>query len=243
VTVNIISGPAAVGTYPLANNWDTSGSFTLGTLPANVLSAHLDTSTSTIKLVVTQVQSVVSTNALLSSLAFSPAGTVVPTFGANVLSYVTSESYGNTPTVMVVDADLTATNQLIYDGSVVGFLTSGVASSPLTLNPNPGVTNIVQVLVTAQDGVTTNLYTVNVAQLPSQASPHLTNSMSGKTLTLNWPLANLGYRLLIQTNNLNRGISQNAGDWGTVAGSIATNTASINIVTTNLDEYFRLVYP
>jgi len=54
-TINIISGPNAVGTYPLANNWDTSGSFTLGSLPANVLAATLDTSTSTINLVVTSV--------------------------------------------------------------------------------------------------------------------------------------------------------------------------------------------
>jgi autotransporter-associated beta strand protein len=54
-TINIVSAASVVGTYPLVNNWDTSGSLTLGTLPANVLAAHLDTSTSTIKLVITSV--------------------------------------------------------------------------------------------------------------------------------------------------------------------------------------------
>ena len=54
-TINIISAVSVVGTYPLVNNWDTSGSIVLGTLPANVLAAHLDTSTSIIKLIITQV--------------------------------------------------------------------------------------------------------------------------------------------------------------------------------------------
>lgn len=62
-------------------------------------------------------------------------------------------------------------------------------------------------------------------------------------MTLNWPANHLGYRLLVQTNNLNLGLSTNPNDWATVAGSTATNTMSISIVTTNLDEYYRLVYP
>ena len=62
-------------------------------------------------------------------------------------------------------------------------------------------------------------------------------------LTLNWPLDHLGYRLLVQTNNLNNGVSVNTNDWATVAGSTATNTAAITILKTNLNEYYRLVYP
>jgi hypothetical protein len=99
------------------------------------------------------------------------------------------------------------------------------------------VTNVVQVTVTAQDGMTTRTYVVNVVELPDQTvKPVLTNSFNNGTLTLNWPLKNLGYRLLVQTNNLANGISTNASDWYPVLNSAATNTATIN--TTNVDDYY-----
>ncbi len=184
----------------------------------------------------------VSTNAYLSSLIVSPAGTLSPTFASNVSSYVTTEAYGNTPNITVVDADLTATNHLIYLGAT-NLLASGVASSALSLNSNPAVTNVVKVVVTAQDGVTTQTYLVNVVQLPSQTKPVLANSVSGGSLTLNWPLDHLGYRLLTQTNNLAKGVSANTNDWATVTGSSLTNTFTIPIVKTNLNQYYRLIYP
>ena len=47
------------------------------------------------------------------------------------------------------------------------------------------------------------------------AASTLTNGLSGGTnLVLNWPLDHTGYRLLTQTNNLNKGISGNMADWG-----------------------------
>jgi len=184
----------------------------------------------------------VSTNAYLSSLTVSPAGTLSPTFASNVLSYVTTEAYGNMPTITVVDADLTATNQLIYLGAT-NLVASGVASSALSLNSNPAVTNVVNVVVTAQDGVTKQSYIVNVVQLPSQTKPVLTTSVTSGSLNLNWPLDHLGYRLLTQTNNLAKGVSANTNDWATVAGSSLTNTFTTPIVKTNLNQYYRLIYP
>jgi hypothetical protein len=53
----------------------------------------------------------------------------------------------------------------------------------------------------------------------------------------------MGYRLLMQTNNLNLGLSTNPNDWGTVPGSTTTNQLSLPISQTNLDEFYRLVYP
>jgi hypothetical protein len=111
------------------------------------------------------------------------------------------------------------------------------------LNPNPAVTNVIQVQVTAQDGVTKQSYTVNVVQLPSQSKPVLTSSVSNGTLTLTWPLDHLGYRLLTQTNNLNLGVSANLNDWATVPGATATNLINLPITTTNLNSFYRLVYP
>ena len=182
-----------------------------------------------------------STNAWLTSLALNPALTFTPSFASNVLNYAATEAYGATPTVSVTDADLTATNHLVYNGTTNG-LASGQPSGGLALTL--GATNMVQVQVTAQDGVTVQTYTVNVTELPNQATqPLLTNSVSNGTLDLSWGLDRLGYRLLMQTNNLNLGVSGSANDWTQVPGSTATNAAAISIVTTNLNEYFRLVYP
>jgi hypothetical protein len=185
----------------------------------------------------------VSTNAYLTSLALNPAVSFTPAFASNVLSYAVTEAYGVVPTVTVTNADLTATNQLIYNGAT-NLLASGTASTAPVLNLALGVTNVVQVQVTAQDGVTMRTYTVNVTELPNQATaPSLTNRLSNGKLNLSWGPDRLGYRLLVQTNNLNQGVSGNTNDWGTVAGSTVTNTMAISIVATNLDAYYRLVYP
>ena len=184
----------------------------------------------------------VSSNAYLLSLALNPAGTLTPGFATNVFSYTATETYGNTPTVTVTNADLTATNQLSYN-NVTNLLASGAASGALILNANPGVTNTVLVQVTAQDGLTALTYVVKVRQLPSQNPPALTNSVSGINLTLAWPLANLGYSLLVQTNNLVSGISTNPNDWTTVPNSTLTNQISLPFNPLSPSEYYRLVSP
>ena len=141
----------------------------------------------------------------------------------------------------MVNADLTATNKLIYNNTTNG-LASGVASAPLTLTL--GALNPVKVQVTAQDNVTVQTYTVNLTEQPSLSPrPKLTNSVSGGVLNLNWGPQYLGYRLFLQTNNLSKGVSTNLLDWGPVAGSASVTSTNITIIKTNLDEYYRLIYP
>ena len=183
-----------------------------------------------------------STNACLFSLVVSP-GTYTPTFASNVLTYVaTNYLPNNQVTVTVTNADLTATNILIYNGSSQGTLASGSPSSLLTMTQ--GTANVVKVLVTAQDGLTTNLYTVNVTLQPSQTQPYLTNSVSGGTnLVLNWPSDHTGWRLLVQTNNLQNGVSSNTNDWATATNSSNTNQVFVPIVITNRSGFYRMVYP
>ena len=119
-----------------------------------------------------------------------------------------------------------------------------MASTTPTLNLTLGVTNVAQVQVTAQDGVTVQTYVVNIVEQPSQTVPHLTNSVSGNNLVLSWPGDHLGYRLLVQTNNLNKGVSGNIGDWGTVPGSTNLTGTSITILKTGVTNmYYKLVYP
>ena len=183
-----------------------------------------------------------SSNAYLVSLVLSPAGSLSPSFSSNQFSYTATEAYSNSPTVTVSNADLNATNQLIYNGNT-NLLASGTASGALTLNPNPGVTNVVKVRVLAQDGLTELIYTVQVQQLPSQNQPAMSNSLSGTNLTLSWPLANLGYQLLVQTNKLANGISSNTNDWMPVPNSTHTNQMSLPINPAISSEFYRLLSP
>ena len=183
------------------------------------------------------------TNAYLTTLALNPPGQagLTSAFASGTFSYGATNAYINSPTLTVTNADLTATNQLIFN-STTNRLTSGVASTPLTPLPL-GVTNVVQVQVTAQDGVTKQTYTVNVMELPNLTTPRLTNSLSNGTLTLSWPADHLGFRLLLQTNNLNLGVSPNLNDWGAVTGSTVVTTTNLSILPGYLDEFYRLVYP
>jgi autotransporter-associated beta strand protein len=72
---------------------------------------------------------------------------------------------------------------------------------------------------------------------------YLTNAVSGTNLVLTWPSDHSGWRLLVQTNNLNLGISLNTNDWGTVAGSTTTNQVWLPINTAKRSEFYRLTYP
>lgn len=85
--------------------------------------------------------------------------------------------------------------------------------------------------------------TLLVASVTSSSIPTLANSLSGNTLTLSWPPDHLGWRLLVQTNHLDLGISTNYLDWGTVAGSASTTSVPITIDSAKRTEFYRLTYP
>ncbi len=192
-------------------------------------------------LLVQPVVAPVSTNAYLLSLTLNPALSFSPTFTSNTTLYAASEVYGSVPTVTVMNADLTATNLLITNGVVAGLLMSGTPSGGIPLNL--GTTNVIQVLVTSAAGAPyTNLYTVNVTLQPNQSPFNLTTIVVGGTnLSLNWPADHIGYNLQMQTNNVSKGVSKIASDWGSI-GYETTNAASIPI-NKGTNAFYRLVYP
>ena len=184
-----------------------------------------------------------STNSLLASLTITPAGTLFPTFGSGTTAYTATNTYANkTVTVAAASVDANALLQLNVNGggygaAVTNSLTSGSTSLVLPVNT-------VAVRVVSQDLSQTNTYTVNVLLQPSATVTKLTNSVSGSTLTLSWPADHLGYRLLVQTNNLNKGVSGNINDWGTVPGTAAITTTNITIIKAGVtNQYYKLVYP
>jgi hypothetical protein len=62
-------------------------------------------------------------------------------------------------------------------------------------------------------------------------------------VTLSWAGDHLGYRLLVQTNNLSLGLSSNPNDWAALPGSPLTTTTNFLIAPTNPAGFYRLVYP
>ncbi len=187
------------------------------------------------------------TNALLTSLLISPWA-LSQSFSSGLTNYTATNTYPNTNVaVTATSADGNAAVALSFNnGSNYNIpLTNGVASANNALSLSQPA-NVLAVQVVSQDGLQTNVYTVNALLQPiTNSPPHLTNSVSGGTsLVLSWPQGYLGYRLLVQTNNLNKGVSSNKTDWGTVLGSTNITSTNLTIIKVGMtNEYYRLVYP
>ena len=137
-----------------------------------VVTAGDGTTTKTYTVTVTRATSTVST---LSSLAAS-AGTLSPTFASGTESYTVSVansvlSTTITPTRTQANATITV------NGTSV---TSGSASGAISLNVGSNVVNIV---VTAQDGTTTKTYTVTVTRAASAVATLSNLTLSSGTLS------------------------------------------------------------
>jgi len=85
--------------------------------------------------------------------------------------------------------------------------------------------------------------TLAVVSLISTVPTNIVWSLTGTNLVLAWPADHLGWRLLVQTNNLSSGVSLNTNDWAVILNSAGTNQVSLPIDPTQTDEFFRLVYP
>ena len=185
----------------------------------------------------------VSTNAYLTSLALNPADNLTPSFVTNLFVYYATNAPGIAPTLTVVNGNLSASNKLFLNGLAFQTLTSGVPSLVLT-NFGVGSTNVLKVLVTAQDGVTTNLYTVNLTQLPpvlvNTNTFAITNVVSGSNLNLSWPADHKGWRLQVQTNSINAGLGNVWYDW---PNSTNLTGVSIPLNPANPSVFLRMVYP
>ncbi|MCE9611554.1 MAG: cadherin-like beta sandwich domain-containing protein [Chthoniobacter sp.] len=101
------------------------------------------------------VYRLLSTNANLSNLTLG-SGTLSPDFSSGTTAYV-STTTGSGVTVTPVTSDTNAT--ITVNGMAV---TSGSVSGPITLNIG---TNTITTVVTAQDGITTQTYTVTVTRV------------------------------------------------------------------------------
>ncbi len=140
----------------------------------------------------------------------------------------TSTVYGGTLTVTSLGGAFQVGDsfQLFSGGGTGNFTAMNLpAISPLKWSWNPAA------------GTLSVVPAVNPAPAPLAAQ-----AVAGR-LNLAWPADHTGWRLQVQTNHLAAGISSNPADWGTVAGSTATNAVSLPVDATKPTEFYRLVYP
>jgi len=143
-----------------------------------------DGSQKTYALIVTKTLSA-STNANLSALALS-TGTLSPAFASTTTNYTASVSNATTSvTITPTVADVTATVKV--NGTTVS---SSLASGNIALNVGA---NSITVIVTAQDGSTTNTYTVVVTRAPSANATLGGISLATGTLSPVFSAGNLSY--------------------------------------------------
>jgi len=147
-----------------------------------VVTAQNGTTTKTYTLVVTEAA---SSNDNLSALK-TGTGTISPAFSPSTTSY--TESVANSVTsITVTPTTAVNTSTVKVNGTTV---TSGTASAPVTLNVGQ---NTIAVLVTAQDGVTAQTYTINVTRAPSNNANLSAFKISRGTLAPVFAPGTLGY--------------------------------------------------
>jgi autotransporter-associated beta strand protein len=186
-------------------------------------------------------------------------GTVAPGESIGALTFSSSLVLSGT-TIMEIDrlnapyADLIVANAVTYGGTLVvtnlgdplqfgdtftlfSAATRSGSFSLFSLPPLPDPSLAWDTSRLAADG------TIKVVVGISTTPTNIQWSVSGGNLTLSWPSDHLGWTLLVQTNNLDVGISTNQADWGPVPGSASVNQIVIPLDVSKRTEFYRLAYP
>jgi hypothetical protein len=118
---------------------------------------------------------------------------------------------------------------------------SGLATTNYAdVNVTNAVNYFYVVSATGAGGGSSNSAEVTAAPLPSNQPTNIVAQVSSGQMQLSWPQDHLGWRLQIQTNNLNSGLGANWLDWPD-----STNVFQTNLVINpaNGSVFLRLIYP
>ncbi len=164
------------GTYATVASGTASSALTLN-VGANTIDVRVTAQDGiTQKTYTTTVTRAVSNNADLSAMTFS-AGTITPIFASGTTAYTANVPNATASiTVTPTRAEANATIQVRVNNGTYATVASGTASSALTLNVGA---NTVDVMVTAQDGVSQKTYTTTVTRAGSDNA-----NLSALTLTV-----------------------------------------------------------
>ncbi|WP_190237050.1 cadherin-like beta sandwich domain-containing protein [Allorhizobium terrae] len=208
---------------------NASGSITLA-VGLNTITVRVTAQDgTTIKVYTIAVTRAASTDATLAALGLS-SGTLSPGFSAGQLSY--TASVANSVSTLTVTPTVAETNATVtVNGSPV---TSGSASSGITLAVGP---NTITVRVTAQDGTTIKVYTVDVTRAAPAASTDATLaalSLSSGTLSPGFSAGQLSYNASVANSVTTLTVTPTVADTNatvTVNGSPVTSGSASSGIT------------
>ena len=143
-----------------------------------------------------------SEDATLSALSFSGV-TLSPAFESGTTAYTVSVAHGVTETMVTASAVAGAAYEIKLNGVVDQ---DGVV--PLAV----GSGNVIAVVVTAEDGVTTQTYTVTVTRAGSADASQSALSLSGVTLTPAFSSGTTAYTALVGHGVMETTVSATASD-------------------------------
>jgi subtilase family serine protease len=159
---------------------------------------------------------------------FNNASNITLTASVTTNGYHTVEGVQFYNSATLLGQSSTTPYQFIWSGAPVG---TNTLTAKLLYDGG-------SVLTSASANITvTNAVTVST--IPT----NIVFDVSGTNLNFSWPADHIGWRLIVQTNNLANGISLNTNDWGTVSGSAVTNLITIPIDSSKPGEFYRLIYP
>jgi hypothetical protein len=196
--------------------------------PYDLINPRL-TSTNTFTVIVKEVNQVPSlpvispqTATLLQPFAITNTATEPNIHSTNAGYQLVAPPAGMTISSSGVISWTPAANQTLTTNTVTTVVTNGNPYD--SVNPRLTATNSFQISV-----------------LPNLTVTSLTHfTANGTNLGLTWPADHTGWRLLIQTNPLSKGLGTN---WATFPGSTATNQEIIPFMPTNAAVFFRMAYP
>jgi hypothetical protein len=208
-TVTISSTSLAVGTYTITYNLTGANSATGNTSSITMSSNSGTFSTSTLtnsgstNVVISSIRNasncttnlstgnnssftVYSNNSNLSALVLSN-GTLSPSFSSSTISYTASVVNSiSSITITPSKSNANASIQVRVNGGTYAGVTSGTASSSLSLNVG---SNTIDVKVTAQDSTTIKTYTITITRAAGSAQLSITAFIEGLYLGSNTMIA------------------------------------------------------
>ncbi|KAF3978741.1 MAG: BspA family leucine-rich repeat surface protein, partial [Methylococcales symbiont of Iophon sp. n. MRB-2018] len=201
---------------------DTSGQFsglTVGDNSINITVTAVDgTTVETYTIIVTRAANDVAT---LDSLSLSE-GTLAPAFASGTFEY--NVSVANSISELRVTPTVSDNNATVTVNDIT--VTSGESSTAIDLEP--GVDTTINVVVTAQDGTTTQSYTVTVTRDAGSVATLNSLSLSTGTLAPAFASGTLEYNVSV-ANSINA-----LSVTPTVSDSNATVTVNGNLVTSGV---------
>jgi hypothetical protein len=189
LTYNLTGANSATGITSSITMSSNSGTFSTATLAnsgsTNVVITSIRNAsncTSNISAGNSSSFTVYSNNANLSAISLSN-GMLSPSFNSSTISYATSVANSiSSITVTPTKSDANASMHVRVNGGTYASVTSGSASSALSLNVG---SNTIDVKVTAQDGTTIQTYTIIVTRLAGTAQITITAFLEGLYLGSN----------------------------------------------------------